>query len=59
MLSSPLVTKAIQKFWKNKQTVRKILEKGTYNSEKTSFKKLKTLPRNCTIKINLQNMKII
>ena len=27
MLSSPLVTKGIQKFWKNKQTVQKILEK--------------------------------
>ena len=26
-LSSPLVTKSIQKFWKKKQSVRKILEK--------------------------------
>ena len=34
-------------------------KKGLNDSEKTSLKKLKTLPRNCTIKINLQNMKII
>ena len=34
-------------------------KKGLNDSEKTSLKKLKTLPRKCTIKINLQNMKII
>ena len=34
-------------------------KKGLNDSEKTSLKKLKTLPRNCTIKINLQNTKII
>ena len=34
-------------------------KKGLNDSEKTSLKKLKTLPRNCTIKINLQIMKII
>ena len=38
---------------------KKSSKKGTHHSEKTSLKKLKTLPRNCTIEINLQNMKII
>ena len=34
-------------------------KKGLNDSEKTFLKKLTTLPRNCTVKINLQSMKII
>ena len=34
-------------------------KKGLNNSENTFLKKLTTLPRNCTVKINLQSMKII
>ena len=34
-------------------------KKGLNDSEKTFLKKLTTLPRNCTVKINLQSVKII